>query len=54
MEPTIQQDLKEMMDVWDKILEAAHEQFPGESEVKLFEIASDAMNHAIGLKKKAA
>ncbi len=53
MESTIQQDFKLMMDGWDTIMKAAHKQFPDESEAKLFAIASDAMNHAIGFKKKS-
>lgn len=46
---TTQQNLKEMMDAFEKIMLAARNQFPGATEDELFKIASGAMNHSLGL-----
>lgn len=42
--------IKELMEGWDVIMEAARKQFPNVSEEKLYEIAKGAMNHSLGLK----
>lgn len=44
---TAAQDIAELMAAWNKIMTAAREQFPGASEEKLYQIAKDAMNHAL-------
>jgi hypothetical protein len=43
-------DIQEMMAAWDKIVSAARTQFPEADAETLFQIASGAMNHAIGIK----
>ncbi len=48
--PTFAQDILEMMSVWTKIVAAARVQFPRASEERIFEIASGAMNHVLGVK----
>lgn len=50
MKRTFAQDMKEMMDGWDKIMAAAKAQFPGATEEELYQIAKGAMNHALGIK----
>ena len=46
---TTAEALKEMMDGWNKIMEAAHKQFPAATEEELYQIAKGAMNHALGI-----
>lgn len=46
---TAAQDIAELMAAWNKIMTAARQQFPGASEEKLYQIAKNAMNSALGL-----
>ena len=46
---TIAQDIKEMMEGWNKIMIAAKAQFPQATEEEIYEIAKGAMNHALGI-----
>ncbi len=46
---TFAQDLVEMMAAWEKIMTAARSQFPNATEEELFQIASAAMRHALGM-----
>jgi len=48
---TAAQDIKEMMDGWDKIEAKAKANFPKASKEELFKICSSAMNFAIGVSK---
>lgn len=45
---TTAEAIKEMMEGWNKIMEAARQQFPGASEEELYQITKGAMNHALG------
>lgn len=47
---TFAEDLKEMMNGWNKIMAAAKVQFPKATEEELYQIAKGAMNHALGIK----
>ena len=47
---TLAEDLKEMMEGWNKIEAAAKQQFPNATKAELYEICKGAMNHAIGIK----
>lgn len=46
---TTAEALKEMMENWNKIMEAARKQFPTSTEEELYQIAKGAMNHALGI-----
>ena len=46
---TTAEALKEMMEGWNKIMEAARQQFPAATEEELYQIAKGAMNHALGI-----
>ena len=46
---TTAEALKEMMEVWNKIMEAARQQFPNATEDELYQIAKSAMNRAVGI-----
>ena len=46
---TTAEALKEIMDGWNKIMEAARKQFANATEEELYQIAQGAMNHALGI-----
>ena len=46
---TFAQDIAEMMAAWNKIMTAARAQFPNATDEELFQIASAAMRHALGM-----
>jgi len=48
--PTIQQDLKTLMDGWNVIEAAAKKEYPTASTAELFQISKSAMNQALGWK----
>ncbi|UOF80938.1 hypothetical protein [Caudoviricetes sp.] len=50
MNTTIAQDLKEMMNGWNKIEAAARKQFPNASAEEIYQITSGAMKQALGIK----
>lgn len=43
-------DMKEMIQAWDRLRDAAKAKFPGASEEEIFNIAAGAMNQSLGLK----
>jgi hypothetical protein len=49
MQTTFAQNLEEMMNNWNKIERAAHQQFPGATAEELYEICKAAMNRSLGL-----
>jgi len=49
---TAASDIGEMMAGWNKIQDAARQQFPNASEQEIYRITSGAMNHALGLKDR--
>lgn len=46
---TTAEALKEMMEGWNTIMEAARQEFPNATEEELYQIAKGAMNHALGI-----
>ena len=53
MKSTFAADLAEMMAAWNKIEAAAKAQFPKASAQERYEIALNAMKHAMGMTGKA-
>jgi hypothetical protein len=46
---TFAQDLQEMMSAWNTIMAAAKAEFPSATEEELFQLASSAMRHSLGM-----
>lgn len=46
--------LQEMLAAWNKVMATAKEQFPSATEDELYQIATGAMNHAVGIKQRDA
>jgi hypothetical protein len=46
---TAAKEIAELMNGWNTIMAAARREFPAASEEELFQIASGAMRHALGL-----
>lgn len=46
---TTAEAMKEMMEAWNRIMDAARQQFPNATEEELYQIAKGAMNRAVGI-----
>lgn len=47
---TAADDIREMMNAWNKIETAARREFPGASEERIYQISANAMRYALGIK----
>ena len=50
----LKNDIVELMTAWNKIEQAAKEQFPGLDADAIYKITAGAMNHALGIAHIAA